>query len=99
MLGSTSEVAKAICRELASRGCGRFHLLARNEQANQDFAKELEQCYAAAVSTEQIDLLANSDLELARRPEVGDFDLYLICLLYTSPSPRDLSTSRMPSSA
>ena len=25
--------------------------------------------------------------------------LVLICLLYTSPSPRDLSTSRMPSSA
>ena len=26
-------------------------------------------------------------------------DLDLSCLLYTSPSPRDLSTSRMPSSA
>ena len=26
-------------------------------------------------------------------------DRLLICLLYTSPSPRDLSTSRMPSSA
>ena len=25
--------------------------------------------------------------------------IYRICLLYTSPSPRDLSTSRMPSSA
>ena len=25
--------------------------------------------------------------------------LFIICLLYTSPSPRDLSTSRMPSSA
>ena len=24
---------------------------------------------------------------------------YYVCLLYTSPSPRDLSTSRMPSSA
>ena len=24
---------------------------------------------------------------------------YMACLLYTSPSPRDLSTSRMPSSA
>ena len=24
---------------------------------------------------------------------------YRLCLLYTSPSPRDLSTSRMPSSA
>ena len=36
-------------------------------------------------------------------PAVRDFFLgYLlieICLLYTSPSPRDLSTSRMPSSA
>ena len=27
------------------------------------------------------------------------FDALSICLLYTSPSPRDLSTSRMPSSA
>ena len=26
-------------------------------------------------------------------------DVYTPCLLYTSPSPRDLSTSRMPSSA
>ena len=26
-------------------------------------------------------------------------DRALLCLLYTSPSPRDLSTSRMPSSA
>ena len=29
----------------------------------------------------------------------GDHTLNKICLLYTSPSPRDLSTSRMPSSA
>ena len=27
------------------------------------------------------------------------FSMYSYCLLYTSPSPRDLSTSRMPSSA
>ena len=27
------------------------------------------------------------------------FDLYKICLLYTSPSPRDVEESRMPSSA
>ena len=30
-----------------------------------------------------------------RRPDGND----IFCLLYTSPSPRDLSTSRMPSSA
>ena len=28
-----------------------------------------------------------------------EFQSYITCLLYTSPSPRDLSTSRMPSSA
>ena len=36
-------------------------------------------------------------------PEIGDdsrkFGPFIDCLLYTSPSPRDLSTSRMPSSA
>ena len=31
-------------------------------------------------------------------PPDGAFYIY-VCLLYTSPSPRDLSTSRMPSSA
>ena len=30
---------------------------------------------------------------------IKDRDLSYPCLLYTSPSPRDLSTSRMPSSA
>ena len=30
---------------------------------------------------------------------IGEGDYYQGCLLYTSPSPRDLSTSRMPSSA
>ena len=31
--------------------------------------------------------------------EIPSDQMYVICLLYTSPSPRDLSTSRMPSSA
>ena len=30
---------------------------------------------------------------------IGLTEQFMICLLYTSPSPRDLSTSRMPSSA
>ena len=29
----------------------------------------------------------------------GTYTMLVYCLLYTSPSPRDLSTSRMPSSA
>ena len=31
--------------------------------------------------------------------QVEHFFVFTYCLLYTSPSPRDLSTSRMPSSA
>ena len=33
------------------------------------------------------------------REAMSDPPSYSSCLLYTSPSPRDLSTSRMPSSA
>ena len=40
-------------------------------------------------------LVADLDQGLTQTIEVT----YQICLLYTSPSPRDLSTSRMPSSA
>ena len=36
-------------------------------------------------------------IEVGRTGKRGD--AYSTCLLYTSPSPRDLSTSRMPSSA
>ena len=34
-----------------------------------------------------------------RKYLIGSVAHYEVCLLYTSPSPRDLSTSRMPSSA
>ena len=36
---------------------------------------------------------------IGRGEKASGFSLLYICLLYTSPSPRDLSTSRMPSSA
>ena len=40
----------------------------------------------------------STDIDIIVEPETN-LDKYLDCLLYTSPSPRDLSTSRMPSSA
>ena len=40
---------------------------------------------------------AFQDFESGKNPR--DVAEDFICLLYTSPSPRDLSTSRMPSSA
>ena len=45
--------------------------------------------------------LNENDLAAFRGNQIGFVfqDHHLLCLLYTSPSPRDLSTSRMPSSA
>ena len=44
-------------------------------------------------------LFFNPSLRTKTSFEVGISELSGTCLLYTSPSPRDLSTSRMPSSA
>ena len=41
-------------------------------------------------------LMRNDLIKMVQADLLG---LYRVCLLYTSPSPRDLSTSRMPSSA
>jgi NAD(P)-dependent dehydrogenase (short-subunit alcohol dehydrogenase family) len=78
VLGSTSSVARAICLELARRGCRRFHLVARNPQANGLIAAELQQL-GASVSTEITDLCSDAGLDPVRQaPLVGAFDLYLI---------------------
>ena len=48
--------------------------------------------FAGLRSKEEVELTRRH----ARKPEVDDIST---CLLYTSPSPRDPKTSRMPSSA
>ena len=62
-------------------------------------------CYTAHVGgyvkettyRRQLDISKGLSLEVYSDDDRGE--KYGICLLYTSPSPRDLSTSRMPSSA
>ena len=50
--------------------------------------------------TKEKDVTLKISRELYKRlKRAKGFKPVLICLLYTSPSPRDLSTSRMPSSA
>ena len=50
-----------------------------------------------------LDIVTCEEATRAINPVIDEADpidqSYYICLLYTSPSPRDLSTSRMPSSA
>ena len=79
---------------------------AGDEEATQS-ARELV-CAAAAKTREELvrdgSLYASPEVEqsareLVKRHLAGEPVAYLICLLYTSPSPRDRTRSRMPSSA
>ncbi len=78
VLGSTSDVARSLCWELAERGCQRFHLIARNTIKNENFANELEHCFGVVVSRQHTDLLIDANLNNENLYEVGEFDLYLI---------------------
>ena len=63
--------------------------------ANPDFINLLQQQISEEIRFREAQASPEDSLEdgLAPQPELKP------CLLYTSPSPRDLSTSRMPSSA
>ena len=64
------------------------HSFDRAHDAGMAFTFTLSRTAEEHPNTARIDLVGESGKTLS-----------MICLLYTSPSPRDLSTSRMPSSA
>ena len=51
------------------------------------------------IANEIMTILKSKRDEIVFRMKLTSKDEFEVCLLYTSPSPRDLSTSRMPSSA
>ena len=66
------------------------------------FQKHMDDIMSGHFSKTMMEDWANDDKNLLQwRAATGEtaFEKTKICLLYTSPSPRDLSTSRMPSSA
>lgn len=74
VLGSTSTTAKAIIWELASQGCNRFHLIARNQQRNELLAQALRSDHPGLdVTTDSVDLASPKPIESPER-----FDLYVI---------------------
>ena len=74
----------------------------RNDRLVKQYQKALLDCnqladQMAALSDDQ--LRAKTDELRARALDGAELDELLPCLLYTSPSPRDATLSRMPSSA
>ena len=71
-----------------------YLILGRNSNWNTDLS-QADASYIGEAENDQ----AGWDVQDAGDVDGDGYDDFLICLLYTSPSPRDLSTSRMPSSA
>ena len=59
-------------------------------------ARSIDDAIKAGLNELNLEDATQANINILREPEGGVFG---VCLLYTSPSPRDLSTSRMPSSA
>ena len=55
--------------------------------------------YTVYFAVVPVDALGNTGTAGSSSDAGADAAFFKACLLYTSPSPRDLSTSRMPSSA
>ena len=55
--------------------------------------------HSETTSESRMTIVVESDASDARRIEANLYKLVNVCLLYTSPSPRDGLLSRMPSSA
>ena len=87
LLGGTSEIGLAITAEFLKKGPAKVILASLpNDPLREASAEKMKAAGASEVVTLDFD--------------ATDFDSHPeVCLLYTSPSPRDLSTSRMPSSA
>ena len=89
-----ADTLKRAYRKLARQ----YHPDVNKEPGAEDKFKEIGKAYEALADPEtraRYDQFGEAGLGgAAGMPDMGD-----ICLLYTSPSPRDLSTSRMPSSA
>ena len=60
---------------------------------------DIEKALSEGVRAFEPGLLAKANRGLLYVDEVNLLDDHLVCLLYTSPSPRDIRRSRMPSSA
>ena len=86
--------------ELVTMNNENVKVIYNNKRANFDF--DLLERFEAGLSLTgtEIKSIRAHHISLQRSfVQAKDNELWLICLLYTSPSPRDRTRSRMPSSA
>ena len=75
------------------------HFNARRRIGEHDVLLDIAEEVELRRTDAQAALKSSDYTHKVRSEERAAFEMNITCLLYTSPSPRDLSTSRMPSSA
>ena len=78
---------------------GIYDVVVNVEAPSSDTMTALKLSMIKTGAFDELTILEDIDLNAIARKGAEMIGLYKACLLYTSPSPRDLSTSRMPSSA
>ena len=84
------EAAKEIARQLRLRDVGGLVVIDFIDMLDQSHQEKVEAAFRKAIY---------SDRARVQISGISKFGLLEVCLLYTSPSPRDMRRSRMPSSA
>ena len=88
IFGATGSIGSSLAEQLVNSG-NSVHLVGRNENETKSISEKLGCTFTIA------DVLEDGFIEKVKN-DISDIKG---CLLYTSPSPRDISGSRMPSSA
>ena len=98
--GASSGFGMLTARKIVNLG-GKVILGARREEKLKELADELGEANVAFAKTDMSVLEEVKNLAKVGMDKFGRIDSLVnnACLLYTSPSPRDRTRSRMPSSA
>ena len=76
------------------------HLIATGSHLSKEYGMTIQEIEKDGITVDKrIDILSNDNSEYGISETMSNAIKYFSCLLYTSPSPRDRSVSRMPSSA
>ena len=96
-----SDIRPAVKEQVESLGARFIELPEIDEKPGESggYAKAVTPEFLSKQKAILTKYLSEADVAVCTAQVLGKKAPVLICLLYTSPSPRDLSTSRMPSSA
>ena len=91
ILGSTSEIARELCYQLAKKGCKKFYLIARNETKNEVLIAKLKKEFNVEIDSQTLDL---NDKNYPKENSFKDYDLYIIATGFLGKNNKNIDNER-----